>query len=484
MAVLDSLNPIFVRALRQGLRSKGFVVSFMGLMAIGMIICAQAPVAASGAPIAGGLLSLLWFLCCFVVPTLVGWQTITSERSRDEELVRITNLSAWQLVLGRFFFTLIVLLLFLSALGPFTAASYLLGGVRLDFLIPGMLLSPFAGAFLSTVVLAITMGENPTATRRIFFLLFAAGCFTLSAPIMTVYSMGVFTGMSFTRLDIVLAAFSTALGVCMLFSARSRVLPRHLDRTSAARMVWFLLLAASVVCVCALKKGSAPVGGTLGYVSTPLLAGGVKFGGVVSLQVILIGLCGLGAVAGDLTCSPYLLRKKRRSSILFLFFGPGAGRSVAYTALLSAALLFEILFWSPGFRAAKSFFYKEMWVPFLLYVYLLFYIGVPTLALDLINPRARPEVRWLVIGVFLLLSILTAAGLALAAGITSKLSPVWAFNPFVSLAAELSYADKASLMKVIGPMGLAGAVSLALITILSFVKERKLLQQHERGYGL
>lgn len=158
-ALNEYLNPMLLRELRQGLRSKVFLAVFLllqGAMMFSMLIA----LAASFNPYdnsARGMADFFFWLTV-LVPLLLtlplkGSVAISGEvKSGTLELLFLTRLSAWHTVLGKWTAIIGQSLLVVSALLPYSLMRYYLGGINilaeLGFLILAVMLSGLLAAAL------------------------------------------------------------------------------------------------------------------------------------------------------------------------------------------------------------------------------------------------------------------------------------------------------------------------------------------------
>ncbi len=136
----ERLNPIVVKEVRQSLKSRQFSICFSltliaavswTLLAISLMVprIYYAP---------GGLQLLTGFFFILAVPLMIiipfsAFRSLTTETEDSTfELLSISALSAWQIVLGKMASACLQILLYLSALAPCIVLTYLLRGVTLS----------------------------------------------------------------------------------------------------------------------------------------------------------------------------------------------------------------------------------------------------------------------------------------------------------------------------------------------------------------
>ncbi len=132
----DRLNPILVKEARQSLKSKQFVMTFaLVLLAAwvwsvgGVLLNPDANYRPSGQQMFWGYLLILGFPLIVVVP-FGAFQSLSSEREdRTFELLSISTLKPWQFISGKLASAMLQMLVYLSAVSPCLAFTYMLRGI-------------------------------------------------------------------------------------------------------------------------------------------------------------------------------------------------------------------------------------------------------------------------------------------------------------------------------------------------------------------
>ncbi|HEV7406692.1 MAG TPA: hypothetical protein VGO11_27325 [Chthoniobacteraceae bacterium] len=159
----DWFGPMLVKELRQGLKTRGFVFSFIGLQTVLVLVLVYHVLLYSRAPKgfdASGLGAIFWFLLgallVFVTP-LRAFNELAAERKANTlELIFMSGLSAWRIAFGKWVSLLFQALLFLLAVLPYAILRYYFGAVDLAQDLHGMLMVMLLCAVLSAVALAIS----------------------------------------------------------------------------------------------------------------------------------------------------------------------------------------------------------------------------------------------------------------------------------------------------------------------------------------
>lgn len=174
----DRLNPILVKETRQALKSRQFVITFgvllvaaLGWTVIGsLMLMPQIYTQPSAQRMLTGYYITLAIPMLLVVP-LAAYRSLEGEIDDGTlELLSITSLGPWQIVLGKLASASLQMVLYLVTLFPCVAYAYTLRGVDLPttFLIVAMLI---VGALLLTVVALFFAPLARSRTGRIATLL-------------------------------------------------------------------------------------------------------------------------------------------------------------------------------------------------------------------------------------------------------------------------------------------------------------------------
>lgn len=174
----DALNPILVKETRQALKSRQFVTTFSVLLfaalawtIVGSLsLMPQIYTSPSAPRMLIGYYIVLAIPMLLVVP-LAAYRSLEGEIDDGTlELLSITTLSPWQIVLGKLASAMLQMLLYYVALFPCVAYAYTLRGVDLPttFLIMGLLV---ASAIVLTVIALFFAPLARSRTGRVVTLL-------------------------------------------------------------------------------------------------------------------------------------------------------------------------------------------------------------------------------------------------------------------------------------------------------------------------
>jgi hypothetical protein len=128
----DRLSPILVKELRQGMRARAFVISYL-LLQVFLSVLVLANAAAQGDHMALEEQShFFWIIVGFTLLVLMplrGLVAISQEvRNRTIETIMLTRMTAWRVVFGKWSALFAQSLLLVSAVLPYVVLRYFIGG--------------------------------------------------------------------------------------------------------------------------------------------------------------------------------------------------------------------------------------------------------------------------------------------------------------------------------------------------------------------
>ena len=362
IALAERANPILVKETRQALKSRQFTITFMVVLLfcwivsfVGIaIVGPQIYFAAAGPGMLMAYYTILIVPLTLVVP-FTAFRSLASEQEENTfDLLSITTLSSRQIVTGKLASSLLQMVVYLSAVSPCIAFTFLLRGV--DALTVAVLLSiaVLASIGLSMVSLLIGASVRVRSTQVIvsvaLVLILAGACVALWFVGFGIISAGTSSsrgsGIGLMILAM-LAAYITTFG--LLHSAAAAQIAFVSENRSTPLRRWML---AQQACICAFVGGVA-------YTAL------ADFGPVGSelFSAIAILLAGFGApywyFMGSLMTGewPHLSRRVQRSLpssdawrpfVSLMNPGPGSGYLFAVanmSMLVSIGLLGVLLYW-------------------------------------------------------------------------------------------------------------------------------------------
>ncbi len=163
-AIADRANPILVKETRQALKSRQFVLTFLVVL-LGCWIASFAVVAIAGSNVYYGaegarMLTVYCAILAFPLMLIVPYSAFRSLAAEQEDntydLLSITTLTTGQIVTGKLGSAVVQMLVYLSAVSPCIAFTFLLRGV--DALTVAVLLGYFVLTSLGLSMLALLAG--------------------------------------------------------------------------------------------------------------------------------------------------------------------------------------------------------------------------------------------------------------------------------------------------------------------------------------
>ncbi|WP_367872859.1 hypothetical protein [Luteolibacter sp. Populi] len=159
----DKLSPMLVKELRQGLRAKTFVIVFLtlqALLAVVLLIGISAASPEGAGQVVSKVIFLFFSMAVLLVQPLRGVGALHNEiKGNTIDLMVLTRLGAWRIVLGKWVAIVSQSALLLTAIAPYLILRYFFGGMNLfaELLLLGLV---FLGSAIFT---AFTVGISAIA---------------------------------------------------------------------------------------------------------------------------------------------------------------------------------------------------------------------------------------------------------------------------------------------------------------------------------
>ncbi len=248
----DWLSPMLVKELRQGMRTRVFVLTFMLLQALMLLNVVLSLASASRSLATSGNTIVFWLMIAVpvvLVLPLSGLSAVSSEmKSNTLELIFLTRLSATRILFGKWFAIVAQTALFILAVLPYVVLRYFIGGVNLV----DELLGLFFLLTISALFTAVTVGVSPYQTRLTRVLIWALIIFGLQAlvPMMLFFAMG--SGISrggpvFDSANLLALPFlGASLVMLMLQIGAARIAPAAANHTATKRIIAVGQLAVAI----------------------------------------------------------------------------------------------------------------------------------------------------------------------------------------------------------------------------------------------
>lgn len=334
----DWANPILIKEIRQSLKSRQFVATFMLLLAaswsvsvFGLLIWADSiDVSSRGRDFFGIFYIVLTFAILIVVP-FGAYRSLLTERDENTfDLLSITTLSPRQIVWGKLFSALLQVFIFYSGIAPFIAFSSLLQGFDLA-----------QAAFLLVILMLVSLGFSMTALMlstlarqkymQTFMSLVLFGALLFGLFMFLNLTMGlVFSGfVPFDDPD-----FWWGLGIMLLFAASYFILFQQITTAQLTFVSDNRSTGIRVTCSAQFWLLWLVIAGSFWY-------SGSKLGhDEIMLAVVLSGIhwtaVGLFVSTEGLFVSRRVRRRLPQNPLLRFFVSPlmpGAGRGFLYVLL-------------------------------------------------------------------------------------------------------------------------------------------------------
>lgn len=188
----DWLNPIFVRDLRQGLRSSFFIWAFVLLQGVAILAAltewamAQFFGGSGGGPVLAGASTVVTSLVFTFFLPLSLFHSLQPElgRGRNAELLLTSRLSRWQIVRGKLLVATTLSALLLVSILPYFLIRYFLGGIEPVGLMLEMVNLLVANATMNAIVIGASAFSSYIVRFVLIFFLMTFHSATAAAYVM------------------------------------------------------------------------------------------------------------------------------------------------------------------------------------------------------------------------------------------------------------------------------------------------------------
>ncbi|MCC5844120.1 MAG: hypothetical protein JJU05_07705 [Verrucomicrobia bacterium] len=241
------LNPIVVKELRQGLKSKSFLVCFLGLqafMVLSMSIYFMNTNSSGGLRGAEGFFwTLVGMALLFFMPLRSFFGIYNEIRNNTLELLFLTHMSSNRIAAGKWMAQAMQVLMLTSSILPYFVLRYVLGTINIaqDFRTLGILLT------LSLLLLAFGTGLSAWKSKLIRFLIIGGIVFMLFwlPNVLIVFAFGGMSGIlpGFAWNPLTFLLLSAVLILIFLEHGASIIAPPAENHTRPKRMLSLLLFS-------------------------------------------------------------------------------------------------------------------------------------------------------------------------------------------------------------------------------------------------
>jgi hypothetical protein len=246
----DWISPMVVKELRQNMRSRLFVFSFLVIQAA-MIFVAIIGLSASArqedtSVMTGFFWTIIGVLLLLVMP-MSGLNAVGNERKANTlELMFLTRLSARRIVAGKWFAIVAQTILLVCAVLPYSVLRYFQGGINI-----GTELTIIATLLLSSILLSgMAVGLSPQSSRLMRTLLVVGGFIALQSVPRLFFGVSWFGGSVISGPGLGWKIYGALiwLGILvlllMLEFGASRISPLAENHSSSRRLLGLIMIGA------------------------------------------------------------------------------------------------------------------------------------------------------------------------------------------------------------------------------------------------
>jgi ABC-type transport system involved in multi-copper enzyme maturation permease subunit len=246
----DWLSPILVKELRQGLRTRVFTSTFIllqlvltGCVFIGLLVAANG----GNTGVSSGFFWTLVALPLVLILPWTGLGAISGEyRANTLDLMFLTRLSAWRILLGKWIAIVAQAALLLAAVLPYVVLRYFMGGVNLGAELTTLVILFALSALLSAILVGIS--AYPGRLMRVLVVIGMLLGMQMLLPMALFMSIGPAVGVSGmphlarTAIAIVVVMLAVVAMLALNFGA-ARIAPPAENHAARKRLMGFVLLA-------------------------------------------------------------------------------------------------------------------------------------------------------------------------------------------------------------------------------------------------
>jgi ABC-type transport system involved in multi-copper enzyme maturation permease subunit len=257
-AVADRVNPIVVKELRQGLRTRAFWIYFSVLLVANLCISL---VAFASTREGAGDVGKVAFMAYFVVLALVQFFVLpysayrSMAREAEEEtwvLLTLTGLGPRRVLAGKVASVLLQGLLYASASAPFLLFSYYLNGVALPTILVALVFSVAYQLFLVSLAVSLaTMAETRIVRSLLHFVVLGMLLQGLGFGIAGAAGGAEFAQRLFDKGSFLLGSVSVLFGMVstgmLFFELAAARLSLETEDYARAPRVWFVAQALGML---------------------------------------------------------------------------------------------------------------------------------------------------------------------------------------------------------------------------------------------
>lgn len=465
----DRINPIVVKEVRQGLRTRVFWICFsLMLLACAVIsLVAFASAEDKGINQDGAYYFLAFFMCLgvaqfFIIP-YSAYRSLARERE-DETwvLLTLTGLGPRKILRGKVGSYLVQAALYGSAAGPFLLFSYYLNGIDLPTIGVLIALGIVYTVFLTSVcVCAATLAETRLFRGLIHFallgaLMFAGGLAIGAVTGLTSLGARLFKEQEFWLILVVGIWAMLSYGLLLFETAAARLALLTENYARGPRLALLLQMLGSM--------------GMMLYVWFRLKTDSDV---LIAAQIIfMLNMAGVGIfLSTDYDGQTVAQRQQTR---VFSLLRPGALRGFRFTMILTGFITATLMMMAPSSGKGSTHMEHVVYATAAAGAYVVLYISLAVLLTRSIQNASwsSPPVGRVV---FVFLVLIASGGpplLALIAGGSASDPVINLFNPMVGMA---KFLDSIRPWNDARAMGLSDLVALGSVSLIAAVVADRVL---------
>lgn len=400
LSSVEHLNPILIKEARQSLKSRQFVVTFL-LTLLACWIASFAVIGIVGMEVfyvASGDQMLTWYCCIlsfplFIVVPYSAYRSITSEQEDNTyDLLSITSLTSRQIVTGKLGSALVQMLVYLSAVSPCIAFTFLLRGV--DLLQVAFILVAYFHVSLGASMIALMIGTAAKVryTQALTSVLVVLGLFGI-------FMGGIFITIEFiAESDQMIRDSDFWIGMAALFTLYVTTFVL-LHSAAAAQIAFSSENRSTRLRWCMLLQTLCFLGWIVGILSVGWRPDRWRFVGD-AVSIVSLFAAGYWYFMGTLLTSewPHLSRRVQRSlpqscagQVFLTWLNPGPGTGFMYaiaslTTVVLGGMLAMLYFYDPRFPGAVPGLTNDaLYIAGFAWCYVVIFLGLGSLMISLLR---------------------------------------------------------------------------------------------------
>ncbi len=252
----DWISPMLVKELRQGMRARAFLISFLALQGALILLTVISLSNSKAGEDTTAATVFYWLIICIpllLVMPFSGLNAISSERKENTlELIFLSRLSPRRIAAGKWLAIVAQSALLVSAILPYAVLRYYMGGVDLIANLEALGWLLLGSAALTSVTIAVSSGQS--VVRRgfsiiafVMILFWLFGLLSSGAFGFALFSSGGGSGIPIWRQLTACFLLAALFLFSMIEFAAGKLAPDAVNHSSSRRLAAFAVL---LVCCC------------------------------------------------------------------------------------------------------------------------------------------------------------------------------------------------------------------------------------------